>query len=62
MHIEGLEVGEIKSNFIKAKAQLKFAEANYERQKTLLEQNVGSQKAFLEAQVGIRKSDGGIQC
>jgi len=50
MHIEGLEVGAIKSNFIKAKAQLKFAKANYERQKTLLEQKVGSQKAFLEAQ------------
>ncbi len=50
MHIEGLEVGEIKSKFIKAKAQLKFAEANYERQKTLVEQKVGSQKAFLEAQ------------
>ncbi len=50
MHIEGLEVGAIKSNFIKAKAQLKFARANYERQKTLLEQKVGSQKAFLETQ------------
>jgi membrane fusion protein, heavy metal efflux system len=50
MHIEGLEVGEIKSKFIKAKAQLTFAEANYQRQKTLLEQQVGSQKSFLEAQ------------
>lgn len=49
MHIEGLEVGEIKSKFIKAKAQLQFAEAGYERQKTLLDQNVGSQKAYLEA-------------
>jgi membrane fusion protein, heavy metal efflux system len=56
MHIEGLEVGEIKSNFIKAKAQLKFVEANYERQKTLLEQNVGSQKAFLEAQAEYNKA------
>jgi cobalt-zinc-cadmium efflux system membrane fusion protein len=50
MHIEGLEVGEIKSNFIKTRAQLKYAEANYQRQKTLLEQKVGSQKSFLEAQ------------
>ena len=56
MHIEGLEVGEIKSKFIKAKAQLKFAEANYERQKTLLEQNVGSQKVFLEAQSEYNKA------
>lgn len=57
MHIEGLEVGEIKSNFIKAKAQLKYAEANCQRQKTLLEQKVGSQKAFLEAQAEYEKAD-----
>jgi membrane fusion protein, heavy metal efflux system len=56
MHIEGLEVGEIKSSFIKAKAELKFAEANFERQKTLLDQKVGSQKAFLEAQAGYDKA------
>lgn len=56
MHIEGLEVGEIKSNFIKAKAQLKYAEANYQRQKTLVEQKVGSQKAFLEAQAEYDKA------
>ena len=56
MHIEGLEVGEIKSNFIKAKAQLKYAEANHERQKTLLEQKVGSQKVFLEAQAEFDKA------
>jgi len=56
MHIEGLEVGQIKSNFIKAKAHLKFAEAAYQRQKTLVEQKVGSQKAFLEAQAEYDKA------
>ncbi len=56
MHIEGLGVGEIKSNFIKAKAHLKYTEANYGRQKTLLEQKVGSQKAFLEAQADYEKA------
>jgi len=56
MYIEGLEVGEIKSNFIKAKAHVKYAEANYQRQKTLLEQKVGSQKAFLEVQAEYDKS------
>jgi cobalt-zinc-cadmium efflux system membrane fusion protein len=50
MHIEGLEVGEIKSNFIKAKANLKYAGSNLDRQKALIDQKVGSQKAFLEAQ------------
>ncbi len=56
MHIEGLEVGEIKSNFIKAKAQLRFAETNYERQQTLIDQKVGSQKAFLESQAEYNKA------
>ena len=43
MRIEGLEVGEIKSGFIKARAQLTYAEAAFERQKTLLAEKVGSQ-------------------
>jgi len=60
MHIEGLEVGEIKSNFIKAKAELKYAEANFQRQKTLLDQNVGSQKAFLESQSAYDKALAGF--
>ena len=60
MHIEGLEVGEIKSNFIKAKAELKYAEANYNRQKTLLEEKVGSQKTFLEAQSAYEKALAGF--
>jgi membrane fusion protein, heavy metal efflux system len=56
MHIEGLEVGEIKSRFIKAQAELKYEEANFQRQKTLLEQKVGSQKAYLEAQAHYNKA------
>lgn len=56
MRIEGLEVGEIKSNFIKARAHLTYAEANYDRQKTLLQEKVGSQKSFLEAQAEYNKA------
>ncbi|MCC6395508.1 MAG: efflux RND transporter periplasmic adaptor subunit [Bacteroidetes bacterium] len=56
MRIEGLEVGQIKSNFIKAKAQLSYAEAAYERQKTLLAEKVGSQKTYLEAQAEYNKA------
>ena len=56
LHVEGLEVGQIKSNFIKAKAQMDYAEANYLRLKTLLEQKVGSQKAFLESQSEFDKA------
>ena len=56
MHVEGLEIGEIKAGFLTAKANLEFQKANYERQKTLLEQKVGSQKSFLEAQAEYEKA------
>jgi cobalt-zinc-cadmium efflux system membrane fusion protein len=56
MHIEGLEVGQIQSGFIQARAHLSYTEANYQRQKTLLEQKVGSQKAFLESQAEYEKA------
>jgi cobalt-zinc-cadmium efflux system membrane fusion protein len=56
MQIEGLEIGEIKSQFLKAKAQLVFTEANLKRQNSLYEQNAGSQKALNEAQAEYDKA------
>ncbi|MEW6004959.1 MAG: efflux RND transporter periplasmic adaptor subunit [Stygiobacter sp.] len=56
MHVEGLEIGEIKAVYLQAKATLDFTKAAYERQQTLLEQNVGSQKAFLEAKAEYEKA------
>lgn len=56
MHIQGGEVGEIKAAFLKAKAQLKFTEANYKRQKGLFDQNVVSQRAALEAESEYEKA------
>jgi membrane fusion protein, heavy metal efflux system len=56
MYIEGVEIGEIKSKFIKAKAQLDYAESNYKRQKALIEQNIGSQKSFYEAEAEYNKA------
>ena len=56
MYIEGVEIGEIKAKFIKAKAQLDFAESNFKRQKTLVEQNIGSQKSFYEAEAEYNKA------
>jgi membrane fusion protein, heavy metal efflux system len=56
MQIEGVEVGEIKSRFIKAKAQLAYVEASLKRQQSLLNQNVGSQKTVLEAQAEFEKA------
>jgi membrane fusion protein, heavy metal efflux system len=56
MLIEGLQIGEIKSQFLKAKAGLKYAEANYNRQKKLIDEKIGSQKSFLEAKAEFEKS------
>ncbi len=56
MLIEGLEIGEIKASFLKSKANLTYAEANYNRLKTLSDQNVGSQKSLLEAKAEFEKA------
>jgi membrane fusion protein, heavy metal efflux system len=56
MLVEGLEIGEIKSGFLKARANLEFQKSNYERQKTLIDQKVGSQKSFLESQAEYEKA------
>lgn len=56
MYIESVEIGEIKSKFLKSKAQLDFAESNYKRQKALIEQNIGSQKSFFEVEAEYNKA------
>jgi membrane fusion protein, heavy metal efflux system len=56
MLIEGVEIGEMISLYLKAKAQLVYADAALERQQSLVAQNVGSQKALLEAQAEHEKA------
>ncbi len=56
MLIEGLEIGEIKAAFIKARAQYRYEEAAVKRQRTLREQNIGSEKALLEAEAEYQKA------
>lgn len=56
MLIEGLEIGEIKAAFIKAKAHLRYAEAGAKRQRVLHEQNIGSEKTLLEAEAEYQKA------
>lgn len=56
MLVEGLQVGEIKAAFIKAKAQLRYADAAAKRQRLLNEQNIGSDKALLEAEAEYQKA------
>jgi membrane fusion protein, heavy metal efflux system len=56
MTIEGIDVGQIKSGFLKAKASFNYAKANYERQKKLFDEKVGSQKSLLECQAEYEKA------
>ena len=61
MEIEGLEIGEIKGRYIQARAQLEFATATLERQKTLAGENVGSRKSLQEAQAAYDQALAGFQ-
>ena len=56
MTVEGLDVGEIKADFLIAKAALDYTKANYERQKKLYDEKIGSQKALLESQAEYEKA------
>lgn len=56
MTVEGLEVGEIKAGYLKAKANYEYAKANYERQKKLFDEKIGSQKSLLESQSEFEKA------
>jgi membrane fusion protein, heavy metal efflux system len=56
MELEGLEIGEIKSAYRKAKAALDFTESAYKRQKTLNEQNVSASKTLLESKAEYDKA------
>ncbi|MFZ1288546.1 MAG: efflux RND transporter periplasmic adaptor subunit [Melioribacteraceae bacterium] len=57
MTVEGLEVGEIKSGFLKSKANYDYEKANYERQKKLFDEKIGSQKSLLESQSEFEKAE-----
>lgn len=56
MTVEGLEVGEIKAGYLKAKANYDNAKANYERQTKLYDEKIGSQKSLLESQAEFEKA------
>lgn len=56
MTVEGLEVGELKASYLKTKAAVEFAKANYERTKKLFSEKIGSQKEFLMAQADYDKA------
>ncbi|RJP72791.1 MAG: efflux RND transporter periplasmic adaptor subunit [Ignavibacteriales bacterium] len=56
MTVEGLDVGVIKAGYLKAKANLEFVKADYERHKTLMDQNIGSKQSYFEAKAEYEKA------
>lgn len=50
LEIQGLEIGEIKGEYIRSRAALESARANFERQKKLLQENIAAKRAYIEAQ------------
>ncbi len=47
--LDSLELGRAKADYLKAKADVEVARAEYEREKRLWEQNISSEKDYLEA-------------
>ena len=56
MTVEGLDVGEIKAGFLKAKATFDYTKSNYERQRKLFDEKIGSQKTLLESQAEYERA------
>lgn len=56
MHVEGLEIGVIKAEFLNAKSNLDYKKSNFDRQKMLNEQKIGSQKNLQEALAEYEKA------
>lgn len=56
MTVDGFDIGVIKADFMKAKAELDYKKANYDRQKKLFDEKIGSQKTVLETQSEYQKA------
>jgi cobalt-zinc-cadmium efflux system membrane fusion protein len=56
MLIEGLEIGVLKADFLKAKTTLNYTEQEYKRQQLLSEQNAGSQKNLISSKAEYEKA------
>jgi membrane fusion protein, heavy metal efflux system len=56
MDVEGLEIGEIKAGYLKAKANYEFAKADLNRHKILLDQNIGSKQSYYEVESEYQKA------
>ncbi|MCX6168483.1 MAG: efflux RND transporter periplasmic adaptor subunit [Ignavibacteriales bacterium] len=61
MYVEGLEIGVVKSGYLKAKANYDFTKADLDRHKLLMEQNIGSKQSYYEAEAEYKKAKAEFQ-
>ncbi len=54
--LDSIELGQARADYKKAKAMLKLAKKNYQREKSLYRQNICSKKQFLEAETDYRQA------
>lgn len=50
LEIQGLEIGEIFSEYVRSHAAMVSAKANHDRQRTLLEEDIAAKRTFVEAE------------
>ncbi len=56
LEIQGLEIGEIRGEYIRSRAVLESARANFERQQKLLQENIAAKRSFIEAQSAYQEA------
>ena len=56
--IMNFQIGEIKGEYLKSKAEFEFAKENLQRIKSLFESNISSKKSYLLAQAEYEKANG----
>lgn len=54
--LDSIELGQARADYKKAKAMLKLAKKNYQREKSLYRQNICSKKQFLEAETAYKQA------
>jgi len=54
--LDSIELGQARADYKKAKAMLKLAKKNYQREKSLYRQNICSKKQFLEAETDYEQA------
>jgi len=56
LEIQGLQIGEIKGEYIRSLAALESAKANFRRQQKLLQENIAAKRAFIEAEAAYSEA------